>query len=134
MKEKATRPSLKAPSSLVAPAINSDDPLVQFANKETSPIKVISNSPSLPKNSIPEDIPTRFEGNVNVGDLFDMQIKGIDHDLQKYDFIDHDGIIEESFPTRESTLMALVEVDQEPTVTLSISAQKTPPPLFPLIS
>ena len=56
-----------------------------------------------------------------------MQIKGIDHDLQKYDFIDHDGITEESFPTRESTLMALVEVDQEPTVTLSISAQKTPP-------
>ena len=59
-----------------------------------------------------------------------MQIKGIDHDLRKYDFMDRDGIIEESFPTRESTLMGLVEVDQEPTVI--ISAQKTP--LFPLIS
>ena len=57
-----------------------------------------------------------------------MQIKGIDHDLWKYDFMDRDCIIEESFPTRESTLMALVEVDQEPTLTKSISAQKTPPP------
>lgn len=61
-----------------------------------------------------------------------MQIKRIDHDLWKYDFMNHDGIIEESFPTRESTLVALVEVDQEPTVTPSILAQKTP--LFPLTS